>query len=326
MLLLTNETDDIMMTFYKKIRFALIAVLLIAVSLVSSERQARAQFLVTDIPQTVAATLDAASQLAATLESLGLNEENFERMKQWKEKIEGWKEDIDEAIEFIAQVNEVALLIQQLNTQLQFTTYMIEAVNASAQSNFDQYYILNLLTYINSTLQSLDSIFNTIEILKTKTGLDLADRKKLIDEEIIRGYARIDECKAFVNDELAFMQELKEIVALSNFSMNREPESGLDCYGTEKSYQVKTYSSKEDAVLPSPTGDFIKGEGMGSTYGTFFRIVLIIIGIICAFALVFAMVRYMQGTAGAEMMFVRIFAIAIIVTVAFMIIYRIALV
>lgn len=296
---------------------------IVAITLLTvTGHDAKAQFVVNDPVHTAlagvngaTATADAMSNFLTLLEQLATAEENLEQVKEWKEKISKWQEDIQAAREFINEVNNMVAVARRLQSQVMLIESYRTAIMSSAGSNFNEYYLANILNYVTALGWAVQGLMDDINSILEELGLTKAERKAEADKATDRAIELMDEMTNKIIIDLSFLQDVSELVAFENFVMGRSPETGLNCIGAERTEfaRYEEGSSNQESAASEAT----VLQGGRTLKDTLYKIILMIIGFSCVCALGFALFRYVNGAPGAEQMFIRIFAIIIIVIIVF---------
>lgn len=305
----------------------LICIAVCALLCLFTGHKAHAQFLVNDPIHTAltgvnaaTATADAFSNLMALIDQIELAGDQVEHLKEWKEKLSKWQEDIEAARDFINEVNNMVALARKLQSQVQMIESYAAAISSAAGSQFNEYYLANILNYITSLGWAIQGLMDDFNFILDELGLTKAERKAEADKTTDRVIKLMDEMSYKLIVDLTFMQDVSELVAFENFVMGRSPETGLDCIGAESTGAVE-YEEGSPNQDDGASESEVK-QGGKTLKDSIYQIILMIIGFSCVGSLGFALYRYVNGSPGAEQMFVRIFAIVVIVIIMFSIISR----
>ncbi len=282
----------------------------------------KAQLPVTDIASILSATASAAQNLAAAMETIGISADNLEQLRGLKDKFSEWNENIQAAKDYLESVNNYYELVKMIGYQVQFINSYIEAIKKTASDKLNPYALSYILNYAAESIRSVDTILETVDRIAREIGIDKGTKQELIQQQIETAKRRLIQSTVEINEELLFLEGLGQIADLQNLMMGRRPGTGLNAYGASASYV--DMSGGDDVSVTAGDGlkeggsasVYFNSNGLGSITSVWFRMIYVIIGILCSGSLIFAFVKYTQGAPGAEMMFVRIAAIGIIVIVA----------
>lgn len=306
----------------KKLRYIFSTVVLLLCMCRLSVHKAEAQFVVTDPGNTasniyngVTATADAFSQLVAMFDQFELSEKQMESLKEFKDKMVKWNSDIQEAKDFLTQIRDFGILVKMMNSQVEMLTYYANAIKSAGQDQFSPYYLSNILNYATNTGYAIQALMDTINTIIKEVGIDKAQKGELIQQQVDDCARKIKHIQTFVIDEMQFMQDISEIVALDNFFTGRPPTAGLSNIGTETSGPASV-SDNTQSLPQAESLEQVRGHSKRAG-GTIYNIILVIIGISCLGSLIFAFAKYSRGEFGSEVMFARIFAVVIIVLIIF---------
>lgn len=260
------------------------------------------------------AAADALDQFFVMLDQFDLTEEQLERMTEWKDRMQGWRDDIQAAKGFIDQVSGYAAMAKMLEQQVQMLVYYANTIKSLGSGPYSPYFVSTLLNYATNMGYTVQGLIDSIKTIMREDGIDKAQREDMIAKKVEEGKGIIMNTEAKLIDEIAFLTEVRQIVDLGNKFIGREPGTGMDRVGADGSGRFVPISPAVSAA-PKPDPESVRlGGGVG---GVLYRIILVIIGISCLGSLIFALSRYIQGQPGAEMMFVRIFAVIVIAVVVF---------
>lgn len=314
----------------RRIARLIVMAALAAVAFFASEGEAGAQFndpinTAVNATHAATATADALDQFVTMLQQLDLGEEQLGNMKEWKEKIEKWNSNIQEAVQFIDQMEDYIFMWQRIESYIDMLNMYANAIKSSASAKFNPYYLSTLLSYGTQVGYAIDGLMDAIDAIKREDGLTKAERQQLIDqrnEEIIR---KLSVSKAKINDEISYMIIMEEFAGFINFALERKPEEGLSGIGAQKSFVYdESYSDSSGGSSPGTqnTDQVISGGLNGGPGVILFRIIQILIGLSCLGSLIFAFARFAMGKYESESMFVRIFVVSLVVGVIMAIIGR----
>ena len=310
----------------RRIMAAILAVIMLTGPCV---RPARAQFMVTDVPQILASAADAASNLMALMDQLGLSEENLARVTQWKETIEDWSANIKKAQDFINEVTEFQQMVMMIESHVRMIDAYTRAIYDEATGEFDPYALTNILNNMTCIVSSVDFILEALDAITAEEGIDKAQKQNMIESKVREAQRLLNQSAAKLNAEITFMQDFAQVADLINLTADRPAGTGVNCYGAAESYVMMAQETDAAKTAGNDLKDggsadsYFNSGGLGSVASVWFRIVSIIVGIVLAGSLIFAFSKFAQGTPGAEMRFVRIAVSGVILLVVFMMVNNI---
>lgn len=285
-------------------RYLVCVIVLSFVPSLCGDSDADAQWIVADPTQTATNLSSFLEQIANGLEQLGLSEEHlksFNKTKEWLDNIQG-SEAMRAITEFTKQLGLYHKLYHNIDYAVNMINRLYGIVDSMVSYGYSTAMVNSMMTYMIITLRQLNVVKDNIEAILSAKNLTFGEKLEQTNETLEKSQLILDNTSTKVAAELQALEEMRSMVAFTNWLSDRPASFGLGGVGADYSDVDDLEEIEEDSVSHE---DFVSEGGLGSGV---FRFAVLVIGILCVIALCVAVGRYMQGTPGAEMMFVRILA------------------
>ena len=310
------------------IRRFLAGVGLSLVLLVARPVIARATF-VWDPGQTLSSLYNALEQLNQTMENLGVSQDqlfDFRGMKDWIDRSFGEGSTFKQLYDTYQDAKLIKAYTDQLSAMAKSTKYYTDYLMKNwAGDYFNPDGVTRLVNHLSTMGNTFNSMMELFQKMMQDNGLTRGEKvqqiEKMTDDIKKQSYQQTREFEEY----LLWLEHSKAAVQAINFlSGNSDLNEGLSYVGatTASSAEAATVPERdnfnpvsEGSVSVSQIVDSDDYNNLNTGSKNLFTIITILFGMLSAFSLVTAYIRYARGDYGAERIFVRIGVAGIFMTV-----------
>lgn len=297
-------------TVKRHIRRAALVVAVAVGALVASEKPAKAQFAVTDLPQIGMNLSNTLMEVAEMLKQLGVATDQLD----WLDTIMDYAGQIQGLLQ---DVGTLGYMYNSLTYQAETMKTYLQLIKNMEETGFDPSIIIALKAQVQTSYENVKTMIEQGMKILSDVGISKAEKMEMATQYAENVAAKAEIETQELQQEIDMLEATRGMMQFDNFLSGKAPDEGLS--------DVGVLLSEYDPVVETSTDEAF-GADIGvvkSTGSIGFKAIMLLLGMLVAFALIGTTVRYMRGDYRSEGGFMRIFAVIVAGAVLFTVLHAV---
>lgn len=297
-------------TVKRHIRRAALVAAVVVGAVVASEKPAKAQFAVTDLPQIGMNLSNTLMEVAEMLKQLGVATDQLD----WLDTIMDYAGQIQGLLQ---DVGTLGYMYNSLTYQAETMKTYLQMIKNMEETGFDPSIIIALKAQVQTSYENVKTMIEQGMKILSDVGISKAEKMEMATQYAENVAAKAEIETQELQQEIDMLEATRGMMQFDNFLSGKAPDEGLS--------DVGVLLSEYDPVVETSTDEAF-GADIGvvkSTGSIGFKAIMLLLGMLVAFALIGTTVRYMRGDYRSEGGFMRIFAVIVAGAVLFTVLHAV---